>query len=271
MINKNGAYRPFNYAIKNASEETAIIDIDGFIGRDIWEEWMTGEPSPNTIERLKKQLRTISSSKIIVNINSPGGDLNDGLLIKDMLQQKNAEIITNLQGFSASAATVIAQAGTTRRMSENAFQLVHRVMFGIMGYYNQNSFRDMIADCEVIDNNIIKMYAKRSTKSEEEITTLMDEGGGYGRWLDPEEALEMGLIDEIYDPTNESDQNVDRLTATEQASMKRNVQELAIQGVLSTEEMAAMVKNLKNITNKEASSAKEARTRATILKLTHEV
>lgn len=206
--------------------ETAVIDIDGFIGEDILREWMTGEPSQNTVKNVKNALREISTNKIIVNINSPGGDLNDGLVIADMLQSKNAEIVTNVMGFSASAATVIAQAGTTRRMSENAFYLMHRVMFGIMGYINQNTAMEMLTDMEVIDNRLISYFSGRSSASAEEIASLMDEGGGYGRWISAEDALEYGFIDEVYDPSDESDENTDHMNAADRERRMRNMEML---------------------------------------------
>lgn len=209
-------FPPMTYQVRTQDDgSTAIIDIVGYIGRDIIREWITGEKSPNTVNNLKGQLREISSEKIIVNINSYGGDLNAGIVIKDMLQSKRAEIITNTQGFSASAATVIAQAGSTRRMPETSFQLLHRAMVGLLGYYNQNTFRSVTGDLEVIDNSLIAMYTKRSKASSQEITDLMDEGEGYGRWISAEEALKMGLIDEIYDPADEKDPNTDHLEGDE--------------------------------------------------------
>jgi len=233
VINRSGAFRPLNYGIRNEADR-AVIDIDGFIGRDIWEEWMTGEKSPNSVEGLKEKLRSISSSKIIVNINSPGGDLNDGLVIKDMLQSKNVEVITNLQGFSASAATVISQAGTLRRMPQTSFMLIHRAMFGMVGYYNQNTFRRMIANAETIDEQLIRMYERSSNLSAEKIAQIMDEGEGYGRWMSADEALEHGLIDEVYDPADEGDENIDRLEGEEVENMKRNVEQLAAQAIHGT-------------------------------------
>lgn len=274
-ITKNPALKPLNYSIKN-EEDTAIIDISGYIGRDIWEEWMTGEPSPNTAENLKKQLREISANKIIVNINSPGGDVNDGLMIMDLLQAKDANVITNLQGFSASSASIIAMAGTKRRMSENAFLLVHRIMFGLMGFYNQNSMKEFAADMETLDARLVKIYEKRANISAEEIEALLDEGNGYGRWMDAEEALKYGFIDEIYDPADSNDPDTDHLNAQDTETMKRNVEQLAIQAMHGAELFRNMINKKPSYTptkerTQRADSANEARTRAKILKLKHEV
>lgn len=205
--------QPMKFDITNKDDgDTAIIDIDGFIGTDLFYEWLTGEKSPNTVEGLKEKLRAISAKKIIVNINSPGGDLNDGLVIKNLLESKNAEVITNLYGLSASAATAIHQGGSKRRMAKNtSFMLIHRVMYGLMGYYNQNSLKSFVDDQETMDRNLILMYATGSNAAEQDIMQLMDAGEGYGKWIDADTALEMGFIDEIFEPENTEDTDTDHL------------------------------------------------------------
>jgi len=224
---------PFNYSIRNnQDEDTSILDIQGFIGRDLMMEWLFGEESKNTVENLRKELRAINSSKIIVNINSPGGVLNDGLVIKNMLQSKKAEVITNLYGLSASAATVIHQAGSVRRMPENgAFMLIHRTMFGMMGSFNMNSILPLLEDMETFDNDLISMYVKQSNATDQEIIELMDSGEGYGKWINAQTALEMGFVDELFDPANEDDPMTDHLSpdpdSEDTENLKNNIRRIA--------------------------------------------
>lgn len=194
-------YQPMNFDIKN-QDDAAVIDIDGYIGSDPFMEFLTGDKSPNTVESLKNQLRSITANKIIVNINSPGGNLNDGIVIMDLLKGSKAEVITNLYGLSASAATIIHQGGTKRRMSKNSFELLHRVMLGTMGYFNQNSFLSLAEHLEPLDKRLISIYEEQSTSSRQEIIDLMDSGEGYGRFIDADTALAMGLIDEVFDPAD---------------------------------------------------------------------
>lgn len=206
--------------------DTAVIDIDGYIGRNIIQEWLTGEKSPNTATEIKKKLRSITASKIIVNINSPGGDLNEGLVIRNILMSKKAEVVTNLMGFSASAATVIHQAGDKRRMpEESAFMLIHRCMYGLCGYYNQNSFRAYVEDLEIIDETLVGMFVQASTLSTAEVVDIMDAGEGYGRWMSGEEALEHGLVDELYDPGDTEDPDTDHLEGEEDPENRRQMAE----------------------------------------------
>lgn len=258
-------FPPLSYEVRHQDGgQTAIIDIVGYIGRDIIREWITGEKSPNTVDNLKAQLREISAGKVIVNINSYGGDLNAGIVIKDMLQSKHAEIVTNTQGFSASAATVIAQAGNKRRMPQTAFKLLHRAMVGLLGYYNQNTFRALTKDLQVIDDSLIGMYASRSEATREEIADLMDEGEGYGRWISADEALEMGLIDEIYDPADEEDPDTDHLEGEDPEANgtvnKETLKKLAaFNAITGIEELLSSLSGNKENEKQETTAAEEAR------------
>jgi ATP-dependent protease ClpP protease subunit len=255
----------------SAESDTAIIDISGFIGTDFWTEWMTGEPSPNTSEQLKSKIKAINSDTIIVNINSLGGDLNDGLMIKAYLQQKKAKVITNTYGFCASAATVIAQAGTIRRMPSESFMLIHRVMFGLCGYYNQNTFKAMVEDCNTIDQTMIAMYEVNTGKklNAQAVANLMDEGEGYGKWISAEQALEYGLIDEIFDPSNESDPFTDHLetvnSSTNKEQRMRNAENMLFfsnlkQNSLNREMLNHLLYQKEELPSHSV-SAKDARTR----------
>jgi hypothetical protein len=116
-------------------------------------------------------------------------------------------------------------------MSKNSFELLHRAMFGVVGYINLNTAQEMRIDLNTIDKVMITYYSNRSKLSEPQVEKLMDAGGGYGKWIDAQTALKHGLIDEIYDPANEDDENIDRMEAREKERMKRNVQNLATAGL----------------------------------------
>ncbi len=177
--------------IVNKSEKSVEIDIDGFIGWDDEASWRT----------IKKQLVDVANSKvakIIVNINSLGGFVKDGLMIHDALKVSKAEIETRVYSMSASAATVIAQAGDKRKMSSNALYLIHRAMDGVFG--NVNEMEAVVEDLKKVDNVLMNIYLKKGG-NEAKIRELMEANNGNGKWIDAEEALDAGLIDEITEPT----------------------------------------------------------------------
>jgi ATP-dependent protease ClpP protease subunit len=179
------------------SGRIAEIDIDGVIGFD----FMLPEDEQNLKENMRNQLREINAieaDNIIVNISSLGGDIDHGLAIHDLLASNEAEVETNITGMTASAATVIAQAGDIRRISDNAMFLVHRAWTLAVG--NTNDMRAMADDLEKIDGRIANIYAKRGERSVDEFITLMNEANGDGIWLDSNETLAFGLVDEITEP-----------------------------------------------------------------------
>lgn len=187
----------FKIEIRNQSKEEAVIDIDGEIGGFDFDTW----EMVNTPKKIKDQLKKIAdldTKKIVVNINSLGGFIDDGLAIHDILASHDAEIETNVIGMTASAATIIAQAGDVRKISDNALYLIHRGWGGMIG--NANDAEAFAEDLRTMDKRIANIYAKRSDKSVDEMLDLMDANNGDGKWIDAEEAKELGLVDEVYEP-----------------------------------------------------------------------
>lgn len=180
----------FRFSIENKSETEAEIEISGIIGWDDEGTW----------KNIKKQLATLVSSKIakiVVNINSLGGLVTDGLMIHDALAQTQAEVETRVFSLTASAATVIAQAGGKRKMSSNALYLIHHA--SMMAWGNVNDMEAVLDDLKKIDGRIEDIYLKRGADPAK-FRELFDANNGTGKWIDAEEALEAGLIDEIFEP-----------------------------------------------------------------------
>lgn len=205
-LNKIGMIASFSTAM-NESQTDLVIDIEGVIG----DGWFTeGE---NVSRKIKAQLKeNTDATRIVVNIHSLGGDLDEGIAIHDILAADTREKITNVIGFTASAATIIAQAGTSRRISTNAMYLVHRAWTIAIGNYND--FFNMAQDLEKIDTMIAGVYAKRSGQPVQTFLDLMDEANGAGIWLNAEEAVEKGLMDEAIEPvhTNGEKEDIENMT-----------------------------------------------------------
>jgi ATP-dependent protease ClpP protease subunit len=189
---------PLLTLVVNQANNEAVIDIDGEIG---WAEWDGEEYQYNTKAAIKRQLKAIAKmdvDKIIVNISSLGGFIDDGFAIHDMLASHKAKVETNIIGLTASAATLIAQAGDTRRMSNNAMALIHHVWGLAIG--NAFDLESQAKEFRKFDQRIAEVYAKRSDSTAEKMLEVMGAAGGWGEWLDAEEYEELGLIDEAYEP-----------------------------------------------------------------------
>ena len=182
------------FLIRNSAPDTLEIDIEGTIGGDLFEDGATKED-------VKKQLKDIAQSRashIIVNINSYGGDVNHGISIHDLLAEHKAKVTTVIHGHTASAATIISQAGDIRKMSDNALFLVHRASTFAIG--NSSDIKTALSDLEKCDETIANIYAKRTGKTIEEALEIMDRFDGRGEWLTASEAKELGFVDEVFEP-----------------------------------------------------------------------
>ncbi len=230
--------------IKN-STDVCQIDIEGTIG--IPEEWQFEDPDARvaTYERFRDALRRISeieAPEVIVNIRSTGGDVNDALLILDALRQLPARIVTRCYGYTASAATIIAQAASegAREISENALYLIHNSICSTEGNADQ-----IAAEIDLLhqtDARIAAVYAARSGRPVEEFQTLMSENNGTGRWLSPEEAIAAGLVDRMIEPAQKTTasltQNISRgwQRLLAELGVKQTPQPLADRNILHSEE-----------------------------------
>lgn len=193
--------------ITNAAD-VCHIDIEGTIG--VPEEWQFDQPSSRvaTYEKFRDTVQAIAgidSPEVIVEIRSTGGDVNDALLIYDALKGLDAHIVTRCYGYTASAATIIAQAASEgcRMISPNALYLIHKSM--CMAEGNADEIETRAELLRKTDVRIAELYAARSGRPAEEFSALMAENNGQGRWLSPEEAVAAGLADTVTGAAAESD------------------------------------------------------------------
>ena len=210
-----------NQTIKIKNEvDTTIIDIEGTIG--VPESWQCDNPDMRvtTYERFKEsvsRIADISNSTIRVNIRSTGGDVNDALLIYEALKATGAKITTCCYGYTASAATIVAQAASEgcRLIAPTSLYLIHNSLCSVEG--NADELQAEVDMLRQTDCRIAEVYASRSGRSAEEFLTLMSENGGRGRWLSPVETIAEGLVDAV-----ESEQSTsveENPTLTERAKL----------------------------------------------------
>lgn len=196
----------------NNEAEVATIDIEGTIG--LSEEWQFDNPESRvaTYERFKEcvaRIADIKNAHIRVNIRSTGGDVNDALLIYEALRATGAQITTCCYGYTASAATIVAQAASEgcRRVAPTSLYLIHNSLCSVEG-----NAEELEAEVELLrqtDQRIAEIYATRSNREMSDMAALMAENGGRGRWLSPAEVITEGLADAIEGATTPQTKSVE--------------------------------------------------------------
>ena len=162
-----------NSTIKiNNEAEVATIDIEGTIG--LSESWQFDNPESRvaTYERFKEcvsEIADISNAHIVVNIRSTGGDVNDAMLIYEALRSTGAQVTTRCYGYTASAATIVAQAASPgcREIAPTTLYLVHNSLCSVEG--NADELQTEVEMLRQTDRRIAEVYALHSGRSVEEI------------------------------------------------------------------------------------------------------
>ena len=182
-----GALNKWDASIKAAtSDEANTINIFDVIGEDYW----TGEGW--TATRVAGLLRYIGAENdVTVNINSPGGDMFEGLAIYNLLREHKGTVTTKIMGVAASAASVVALGGDTVEIARAGFLMIHNAWILVAG--NRNDLRSYADYLEPFDKAMADIYSARSGMSIEEAQALMDAES----WIGGSEAIEIGFADSL--------------------------------------------------------------------------
>ncbi|MFE3229333.1 head maturation protease, ClpP-related [Nocardia sp. NPDC059228] len=149
-------------------------------------------------EDFVRELDAIDADEIVVKINSPGGNVFDGLAIMNALIAHPAKVTTSVEGLAASAASFIAMAGDERIMRPGAEMMIHNAWTVAIG-----SAADLRAAADQLDRtsaNLASIYAERSGGEIAEWQAAMD----AETWYSADEAVTAGLADRVEKPAKPS-------------------------------------------------------------------
>lgn len=180
------AHNSFAYRITALSNDEAEL----FIYGDIGDSWF-GESV--TAKDIADQLATITASKIYVRINSFGGAVADALAIHNALRRHAATIAVTVDGLAVSAASLIAMAGDTIEMGDNALMMIHAPIGGARG--NAKKMRQMADVLDRFAEAMSASYVRKTGKSADAILELLTDGDDH--WYTAAEAVEEGFADGI--------------------------------------------------------------------------
>jgi ATP-dependent Clp protease, protease subunit len=149
------------------SNDDASISVYDVIGEDYW------SGGGFTAKRMAGALRSIGARAVTVNINSPGGDMFEGLAIYNLLADHPAEVNVRIMGLAASAASVIAMAGDTIEMGLGSFLMIHNSWGGVIG--NQHDMREAADLFAQFDSAMADIYVHRSGAKKADVEKWMDD------------------------------------------------------------------------------------------------
>lgn len=170
------------------------IDIKGeIVDNDVGEFWDYLE-APMTYTYPKGVQRSIENDEeeeIVLDVASGGGDVFAASEIYTMLKSCGKNIVVNIQGAAASAASVISMAGNEINMSPTAQLMIHKA--SVFGYGNSDDLEHQSKVLEGIDESIASAYELKTGMKQEDLLQLMAEE----TWMNAKKALDMGFIDNI--------------------------------------------------------------------------
>ena len=178
------AMERWNGGIRAARDGDNSISIFDVIGADYWGDGVTAS-------RIAGALRSLNGADVTVNINSPGGDVFEGLAIYNLLREYEGKVTVKVLGLAASAASIIAMAGDDVQIGRGAFLMIHNCWLLAMG--NRHDFAELAKSLEPFDTAMADIYASRSGLDMDAVLKLMDAESYIGG----SEAVEKGFADSL--------------------------------------------------------------------------
>lgn len=181
---KEDKYLRFRKVDDNITE----LFIYGDIRKKDWiDNWLGDDPGRTGALDLASALAQVDTPTLVVRINSYGGSVSEGLAIYSLLSDFSGELITKVDGFACSAASVIFMAGQKRIVPESGLLMIHNAWTSAEGDYN--ALTKAAEDLKKITQPSVDIYVSKTNLSEDTIRSMMDRE----EWINSKEAFEYGF------------------------------------------------------------------------------
>ncbi len=147
--------------------------------------------------RFVKELKAIKNKEILLRLNTPGGNVFDGIAIANSLKSHPAKVIAQIDGIAASIGSIIALAGDEINIADSGFMMIHKAQGLSIG--NSDAMRKIAETLDKIDGTFSKVYADKTGLTQKETLGLM----GDETWFTGQEAVDIGLADSVIDGGDE--------------------------------------------------------------------
>ena len=170
--------------VQNDNNGERTLFLEGVIAE---ESWFEDDVTPSAF----KADLFADSGPITLHINSPGGDCIAASQIYTMLMDYPYDVKVQIDGIAASAASVIAMAGTKVSMSPTSLMMIHNPLTFALG--DSEEMRKAIQLLEEVKESIINAYEIKTGLSRTRLSHMMD----AETWMNAQKALELGFCDEV--------------------------------------------------------------------------
>ena len=195
---------------------------------------------------ISKAIKEANGDEIVVLINSNGGVCTAGFEIYTLLKEYEGKVTAKILGAAMSAASIIACAADECLISDAAIFMIHNTQS-----YAEGAYRDMESEADALrqfNEAIINVYEKKTGKSREELSELMDRN----TYMSPAKAIELGFVDD-YMFKEVSDSNTGLLVVNSEAplftdAMVKKVKEMVLNNGKSADSVNG-IGDLSNINN----------------------
>jgi ATP-dependent Clp protease protease subunit len=183
------------YILEEREMRVTQMDVFSRLLRDriIWVSGVVNQHMCDVTQAQLMFLDSIEKRDITMHINSPGGSVLHGLGMVDVMRYINSDVATINTGMAASMGSILLSSGTKGKRSSLNFSkvMIHQVSSGSQGHVEDNRISQM--ESEKYNYILFKMLAENSGRSFEEVL----ESARRDKWLNSQEALDFGFIDEV--------------------------------------------------------------------------
>ncbi|WP_336801469.1 head maturation protease, ClpP-related [Kaistia sp. MMO-174] len=188
-----------------------VITMFDVVGEDYW------SGGGITAKKVAAQLRAIGDQPVELQINSPGGDMFEGIAIYNVLREHPQEVTVKVMGMAASAASIIAMAGDRIEIGAASFLMIHNCW--VMAVGNRHDMAETSEWLAPFDQAMVDLYAARSGQKPADIAKWMD----AETYMSGSQAIERGFAEALLSAdqmtvdgdAQASDRNVNELRAME--------------------------------------------------------
>ena len=179
MSEKQSWFR-ISAAADDGSSEVWILDEIGLWG-------------VRAVDFVKAFLPLRKSKSISVHVNSPGGDLPDALAIYNVIRSVKDKVTVYVDGWAASAASLVAISGKQTVMAANSMLMIHNP--SLMTYGDEAEHQKSVRALQAAKEGMLNSYVEKTGMGKDEISALLDQE----TWMTAQEAVDMGFADSVGD------------------------------------------------------------------------